>query len=101
MGFLGDVQTNPMVSIGIWLGGKNTMTKIQLMLRFVAQFAGNVLAFCLFGLWYSFRFPGEGPFSHILSVESICAAVITLCAAAAYQLSRDVRDQKRLEQKTQ
>lgn len=69
------VQTSPMVTCGIWYGGTNQLTKIQLGLRLAAQWAGGFIAFAMFGLWYSFRFPGEGPFGHIFCLEgAVCAA---------------------------
>eukprot|EP00913_Durusdinium_trenchii_P002727 g2523.t1 len=68
------VQTNPLLSAGLWAGGRNQMTKVQLFLRILAQVAGSVIAFAAFGLYYSFRFPGEGPFSHFLGLESACSA---------------------------
>eukprot|EP00443_Scrippsiella_acuminata_P121066 CAMPEP_0115663542 /NCGR_PEP_ID=MMETSP0272-20121206/47893_1 /TAXON_ID=71861 /ORGANISM="Scrippsiella trochoidea, Strain CCMP3099" /LENGTH=186 /DNA_ID=CAMNT_0003101891 /DNA_START=149 /DNA_END=709 /DNA_ORIENTATION=+ len=83
------VQTGPMVSCGIWAGGKNQMTKIQLMLRIIAQATGSVLAFAIFGLYFSFRFPGEGPFSHFFGLESLGAAVVAFIASVAHIRHRE------------
>merc|ERR1719401_3140738 len=83
------VQTGPMVSCGIWAGGKNQMTKIQLMLRIIAQATGSILAFAVFGLYFSFRFPGEGPFSHFFGLESLGAAVVAFVASVAHIRQRE------------
>eukprot|EP00928_Gymnodinium_smaydae_P074314 TRINITY_DN57370_c0_g1_i1.p2 TRINITY_DN57370_c0_g1~~TRINITY_DN57370_c0_g1_i1.p2 ORF type:complete len:220 (-),score=55.83 TRINITY_DN57370_c0_g1_i1:96-755(-) len=77
------VQPSPLISCGLYAGGRNQMTKIQLMLRIAAQFAGIVLSFALFGLYYSFRFPGEGPFAHIFSVQGAIGAFVAFAASAA------------------
>merc|ERR1712151_641369 len=37
---LNGVQTSPLVSCALWIGGRNLMTKNQLLLRILAQVAG-------------------------------------------------------------
>lgn len=91
------VQTNPMLSAGLWAGGRNQMTKAQLLLRILAQAAGFVIAFAAFGLYYSFRFPGKGPFEHFLGLESICSAAVTFAASVAHIRARDAQTAKMLE----
>merc|ERR1719401_613435 len=83
------VQTSPMVSCGLWAGGKNQMTKMQLFLRLSVQLAGIVLAFAIFGLYFSFRFPGEGPFRHFFGTGSLCGAGITFVTSVAHIRFRD------------
>uniref|UniRef100_A0A7S0B5G7 Uncharacterized protein n=1 Tax=Pyrodinium bahamense TaxID=73915 RepID=A0A7S0B5G7_9DINO len=78
------VQSSPVVSCGLWAGGRNQMTKIQLMLRILAQVTGTILAFAVFGLYYSFRFPGEGPFRHFFGLESVCSAGVTFVASVLH-----------------
>mmetsp|Transcript_72761 Transcript_72761/g.162899 ORF Transcript_72761/g.162899 Transcript_72761/m.162899 type:complete len:205 (-) Transcript_72761:19-633(-) len=78
------VQSSPLVSCGLWAGGRNQMTKVQLMLHIAAQVAGSVLAFCAFGLYYSFRFPGEGPFRHFFGLESLAAAAVTFAMSVVH-----------------
>eukprot|EP00811_Abedinium_folium_P007292 NODE_16727_length_980_cov_12.078546.p1 GENE.NODE_16727_length_980_cov_12.078546~~NODE_16727_length_980_cov_12.078546.p1 ORF type:complete len:210 (+),score=27.84 NODE_16727_length_980_cov_12.078546:110-739(+) len=80
----GSTQTSPVLSCGIYLGGKNLMTRSQLRLRVGAQVVGMMLAFAMFGLYYSFQFPGEGPFNHIFGLESCAGAAATFCVAAAH-----------------
>eukprot|EP00927_Polykrikos_kofoidii_P077682 TRINITY_DN74599_c0_g1_i1.p1 TRINITY_DN74599_c0_g1~~TRINITY_DN74599_c0_g1_i1.p1 ORF type:complete len:246 (+),score=40.55 TRINITY_DN74599_c0_g1_i1:65-739(+) len=75
------VQTSPLVSCGIYLGGRNQMTKTQMFLRVGAQVVGSVLAFAVFGLYFSFRFPGEGPYRHIVSLESLFSALVAFVAS--------------------
>merc|ERR1712217_40923 len=77
----GDVQTSPVVSLGLWAGGRNQMTKIQVMLRVGTQITANALAFLLFGLFWSFRHPGEGPYKTFLSLESVSGMVFTFVAS--------------------
>merc|ERR1712151_220119 len=96
-----NVQTSPVVSCGLWAGGRNQMTKIQLMLRIIAQAAGSVLAFALFGLYYSFRFPGQGPYKHFFGLESICGATITFGASVLYIKRRDAQDDVKREKAAQ
>ncbi|CAJ1433896.1 unnamed protein product, partial [Effrenium voratum] len=43
------VQTSPLLSAGLWAGGRNQMTKVQLLLRILAQVAGSIIAFAGFG----------------------------------------------------
>lgn len=83
------VQSGPMVSCGIWAGGKNQMTKIQLMLRIIAQATGSVLAFAIFGLYFSFRFPGEGPYSHFCGLESLGGAIVAFVASVVHIRHRE------------
>jgi len=90
------VQTNPLLSAGLWAGGRNQMNKVQLLLRILAQVAGSIIAFAAFGLYYSFRFPGEGPFSHFLGLESACSAGATFLATVAHIRVRDAQSQKEL-----
>merc|ERR1712217_95964 len=96
----GDVQTSPVVSLGLWAGGRNQMTRIQVMLRVLTQLAGNALAFLLFGLFWSFRPPGEGPYKTFLSLESIAGMTLTFGASFLAIKKRDAKDKERL-QKTQ
>mmetsp|Transcript_10630 Transcript_10630/g.31211 ORF Transcript_10630/g.31211 Transcript_10630/m.31211 type:complete len:218 (+) Transcript_10630:65-718(+) len=90
------VQTSPLISCGLWAGGRNQMTKIQLMLRIGAQVTGSILAFAMFGLYYSFRFPGEGPFRHFFGLESTCGALVAFVASVLHIRARDARDPVRL-----
>lgn len=76
------VQVSPVVSLGLWAGGTNLMTKVQLGLRFTAQFVGTALALLAFALFYSFRLPGKGPFEHFLSLEAACATFMAFAGAA-------------------
>eukprot|EP00929_Paragymnodinium_shiwhaense_P007154 TRINITY_DN111096_c0_g1_i1.p1 TRINITY_DN111096_c0_g1~~TRINITY_DN111096_c0_g1_i1.p1 ORF type:complete len:206 (+),score=49.46 TRINITY_DN111096_c0_g1_i1:92-709(+) len=78
------LQSSPLVSAALYLAGRNQMTKMQLVVRVLAQVAGLVLAFALFGLYYSFRFPGEGPFRHVLSVEGALSGAATFGAVVAH-----------------
>merc|ERR1740130_749908 len=78
------VQANPMVSCGLYLGGKNQMTRVQLMLRVAAQTTGMALALAVFGFWSSFRFPGRGPFHHFFGLESAVSAVATLLVCVGH-----------------
>jgi hypothetical protein len=78
------VQTNPMVSCGLWAARRNQLTTNQLLLRVVAQLTGATLAFAIFGLYYSFRFPGVGPFAHIVSIESLVSALVTFGGSVAH-----------------
>mmetsp|Transcript_11405 Transcript_11405/g.17202 ORF Transcript_11405/g.17202 Transcript_11405/m.17202 type:complete len:214 (-) Transcript_11405:121-762(-) len=94
-------QPGPMVSLGIWAGGKNQMTKIQLMLRMVAQTAGNIVAFASFGLYYSFAFPGEGPFSHFFGLESNLAAGLVLIMTVILIRHRETVVQNKIAEKSQ
>merc|ERR1719183_2980757 len=73
--FRSGVQANPMVSCALVMGGKNQMTKIQLLLRVAFQSTGMLLALAVFGFYYSFRFPGRGPFHHFFCLESAISAV--------------------------
>jgi|ERR1712194_1006729 len=84
------VQTGPMVSCGVFTGGKNQMTKIQLMLRIVAQTTGTVLSFATFGLYYSFALPGEGPFNHFFGLESLVSAGVVLGASVFRMKQQEV-----------
>merc|ERR1712039_1143242 len=97
----GGVQTTPVVSYGLYVGGRNQMTKIQLMLRIGAQVTGNILAFALFGLFWSFRFPGQGPFSHFLGIESLLGAACTFGASVLYIKKKDISDDKKLQSKSE
>eukprot|EP00441_Pelagodinium_beii_P018328 CAMPEP_0197665714 /NCGR_PEP_ID=MMETSP1338-20131121/60214_1 /TAXON_ID=43686 ORGANISM="Pelagodinium beii, Strain RCC1491" /NCGR_SAMPLE_ID=MMETSP1338 /ASSEMBLY_ACC=CAM_ASM_000754 /LENGTH=186 /DNA_ID=CAMNT_0043244601 /DNA_START=36 /DNA_END=596 /DNA_ORIENTATION=- len=90
------IQANPMVSVGLWAGGKNQMTKAQLLLRILAQAAGSVIAFAAFGLYYSFRFPGEGPFGHFLGIGSACSAAVTFAGSVAHIRVIDAQTASRL-----
>mmetsp|Transcript_56598 Transcript_56598/g.131941 ORF Transcript_56598/g.131941 Transcript_56598/m.131941 type:complete len:217 (+) Transcript_56598:56-706(+) len=86
------VQSNPVVSLGLWAGGKNVMTKVQLMLRIGAQALGMILAFAIFGLYYSFRFPGQGPFRHFFGLSSTCAAAATFGLSVCHIRAVDHED---------
>jgi len=86
------VQTSPVVSSGLWLGGQNVMTKNQLVLHVLAHCTGNVLAFAVWGLYYSFRFPGEGPFKHFFGMESACGAMVVFLCSVAHIRQTDVRN---------
>ncbi|CAE7213164.1 pppA [Symbiodinium natans] len=90
------IQTHPLLSAGLWAGGRNQMTKVQLFLRVLAQAAGSIIAFAVFGLYWSFRFPGEGPFSHFLGLESACSAAVTFAASVAHIRVRDAQAAKDL-----
>jgi len=85
------VQTSPIVSYGLWLGGQNLMTKTQLVLHVMAHCTGNVLAFAVWGLYYSFKFPGEGPFRHFFGVESACGAMVVFLCSIAQARVRDAK----------
>lgn len=85
------VQTSPVVSCGLWAGGRNQMTKMQLGLRILAQAAGCMIAFAGFALYYSFRLPGEGPFNHFFGLQSMGGAVVTFCATVAQIHAHDAR----------
>ncbi|OLQ08223.1 hypothetical protein AK812_SmicGene8302 [Symbiodinium microadriaticum] len=69
---------------------------VQLFLRILAQAAGSVIAFAVFGLYWSFRFPGEGPYSHFLGLESACSAAVTFAASVAHIRVRDAQAEKDL-----
>mmetsp|Transcript_7263 Transcript_7263/g.22740 ORF Transcript_7263/g.22740 Transcript_7263/m.22740 type:complete len:217 (+) Transcript_7263:91-741(+) len=90
------LQTSPVVSCGLFVGGRNQMTKIQLMLRILAQVTGGILAFASWGLYYSFRFPGQGPFEHFFSLESVCGAAVTFAASVLHIRARDAQTAARL-----
>eukprot|EP00747_Dinoflagellata_sp_TGD_P162950 gnl/TRDRNA2_/TRDRNA2_181136_c0_seq1.p2 gnl/TRDRNA2_/TRDRNA2_181136_c0~~gnl/TRDRNA2_/TRDRNA2_181136_c0_seq1.p2 ORF type:complete len:213 (+),score=45.22 gnl/TRDRNA2_/TRDRNA2_181136_c0_seq1:96-734(+) len=85
------IQTSPLVSCGLHIGGKNIMTKLQLKMRIGAQICGGGLAFCLFGMWWSFKFPGEGPFRHFFGIESFIGAVVTVAGSIANARQRDAK----------
>lgn len=76
-----EFQATPFVSYGLYVGGKNFMTKVQLFLRFGAQIAGMALALLIFALVYSFKFPGLDPFNHFLGWESLLGAVASWFAS--------------------
>lgn len=83
----GGVQANPMVSCGIWAGGRNQMTRNQLLLRMVAQMTGTIIAFAVFASYLSFKFPGGGPAvllfacTHIFTSASLASAVVTFATS--------------------
>jgi len=87
--FVKDIHTSPLVTAGIWAGGKNMMTRLQLYLRVAAQVIGAVLSFCVFGLYYSFRFPGIHPFDHMISVVSLISAAATFGLSYVLISNRD------------
>eukprot|EP00811_Abedinium_folium_P011602 NODE_20746_length_783_cov_9.193598.p1 GENE.NODE_20746_length_783_cov_9.193598~~NODE_20746_length_783_cov_9.193598.p1 ORF type:complete len:210 (-),score=36.51 NODE_20746_length_783_cov_9.193598:74-703(-) len=92
-----NAQTSPVLSCGIYVGGKNLMTRVQVMIRVGAQLVGMLLAFTIFGLYYSFQFPGEGPFNHIFGLESCASAAATFCAAAAHTRWAQARRMRKRE----
>jgi len=96
--FFSGKQTSPLVTCGLWAGGKNQMTKVQLMLRVAAQFLGCVIAFAAFGLWYSFRVPGQGPFKHLLSPQSAVGAAVTILGSVVVIKNRDASVEMSLRQ---
>mmetsp|Transcript_89049 Transcript_89049/g.232171 ORF Transcript_89049/g.232171 Transcript_89049/m.232171 type:complete len:214 (-) Transcript_89049:67-708(-) len=98
---LGGVQTGPMVSCALWAGGKNQMTKIQLMLRIISQAAGSIIAFAVFGLYYSFAFPGEGPFSHFFGLESLAAAALVFATSVVQIRHREAKIREQIASKSQ
>jgi len=95
------VQAGPMVSCGLYAGGKNQMTRIQLMLRVAAQATGGALAFAAFGLYYSFRFPGEGPFTHFFGLESLLAAIAVFGASVVSIRHREAKTRTEMAAKAQ
>merc|ERR1712137_1463724 len=65
-------QASPLLSCGIFVGGTNQMKRHELTLRIFSEICGLLLSFAIFGLYYSFRLPGDGPFN-ILFVGSLQA----------------------------
>lgn len=91
------VQVSPVVSLGLWAGGTNMMTKVQMGLRFAAQGAGTALALLAFALFYSFRFPNNGPFEHFLSVEAACATFMVFAGAGLVVRRKDAKTAEKLK----
>mmetsp|Transcript_62987 Transcript_62987/g.99543 ORF Transcript_62987/g.99543 Transcript_62987/m.99543 type:complete len:209 (-) Transcript_62987:39-665(-) len=78
------VQTTPMVSGGLLVSGTNQMKTNHFWMHVIAQGVGILLAATLFGFYYSFRFPRQGPFHHFFCWESACASFVPFIAAVAH-----------------
>uniref|UniRef100_A0A7S1FFQ3 Uncharacterized protein n=1 Tax=Noctiluca scintillans TaxID=2966 RepID=A0A7S1FFQ3_NOCSC len=77
------VQASPLLTLGLYFGGRNQMTRTQMILHLMAQVGGITLAFVGFSLWYSFKYPGEGPFHHFFGIGSACAAIAVFLLSVA------------------
>jgi len=85
-------QVSPLVSCGVYVGGRNQMTRTQLHLRVAAQLAGSMLALLAFAFWHSFALPGEGPFAHFFGLESTISSFLTFAATVGIIKQRDSKD---------
>lgn len=85
-------QVSPLISCGVYVGGKNQMTRTQLHLRVAAQLAGSMLALLAFAFYYSFALPGEGPFAHFFGLESTVSSFFTLVATTQIVKQREGKD---------
>eukprot|EP00438_Fugacium_kawagutii_P010202 Skav234234 [mRNA] locus=scaffold1464:358427:364196:+ [translate_table: standard] len=103
------VQTNPLLSAGLWAGGRNQMNKAAMwsVARAAARLIGySALGHFAFifqwpGLYYSFRFPGEGPFRPVCRLPEPLRTYeivteVTFAATVAHIRVRDAQSQKEL-----
>mmetsp|Transcript_5857 Transcript_5857/g.13971 ORF Transcript_5857/g.13971 Transcript_5857/m.13971 type:complete len:207 (+) Transcript_5857:54-674(+) len=83
------IQVSPMVSCGLWCGGKNQMTTVQLLLRVSTQVFGSMAALLLLFLLRSW-FPREELFSHSHFISPWNAISTLVEYFATYYLIRHV-----------
>merc|ERR1719263_722442 len=85
------LQTSPLVSLALYVGGKNQMTRVQLMLRLAAQSVGTFLALSIFGFYYSFRRTWRGPFYKFFCIESFLTAAVVFFGCVGYIRSMEAK----------
>lgn len=85
-------QVSPLISCGLYVGGRNQMTRSQLHLRVAAQLAGSIMALLAFAFYHSFAPPGEGPFAHFFGMESAVSSFITFASCVGLIKHREGKD---------
>mmetsp|Transcript_57367 Transcript_57367/g.136356 ORF Transcript_57367/g.136356 Transcript_57367/m.136356 type:complete len:207 (-) Transcript_57367:174-794(-) len=90
------IQVSPMVSCGLYRGGKNQMTTVQLMLRVGTQVAGGLSGLLLLYLLRSW-FPREELFSHSHFISPWNAISTLVEYFATYALIRHVETKEAAE----